>query len=73
MEVEVLQVVMDLDPDKPRFRPGVNNTAGQDWYILYVEGGLLRRRLEQETKRVANLPKIKGFKGTLTARKELGL
>ena len=72
-QMKYRRIAMDLDPQKPRFVPGRNNTAGQDWYILYVEGGLLRRRLEQETKRVANLPKIKGFKGTLTTRRELGI
>ena len=54
-------IAMDLVPG--RFDKAKRNTAPQDWYILYVEGGLLKTRLEQSTKRVANLPKIKGFNG----------
>jgi hypothetical protein len=38
-----------------------------------VEGNLLRRRLEQSTNRVANLPTIKGFKGLGSVRSEVGL
>ena len=72
-QMKYRNIALDLEPDKPRFRPGVNNTAGQDWYVLYVEGGFLRRRLEQSTQRVANLPKISGFKGTGTIRGELGI
>lgn len=64
-------IALDLEPG--RFSPDKKNTAGQDWYVLYVEGGLLRRRLEQSTQRVANLPKISGFKGTGTIRGELGI
>ena len=58
-------IAMDLEPGRvagPGQKPKAN-TAGQDWYVLYVEGGLLRKRLEQSTNRVANLPKIKGFNG----------
>ena len=54
-------IAMDLVPG--RVEEGKRNTAPQDWYILYVEGGLLKRRLQQSTNRVANLPKIKGFNG----------
>ena len=64
-------IAMDLEPG--RWDPSKNNTAGQDWFLLYVESGLLRRRLEQSTQRVANLPKIKGFKGLKDTRGELGL
>jgi hypothetical protein len=54
-------IAMDLVPG--RFDKAKRNTAPQDWYVMYVEGGLLRKRLEQSTNRVANLPKIKGFNG----------
>ncbi len=65
-------IAMDLVPG--RFDKAKRNTAPQDWYILYVEGGLLRKRLEQSTNRVANLPKIKGFNGGNlgSVRRELG-
>ena len=59
--MEYRNIAMDLVPG--RFEDGKRNTAPQDWYILYVEGGLLRKRLQQSTNRVANLPKIKGFNG----------
>lgn len=64
-------IALDLEPG--RWSPAKNNTAGQDWFLLYVEGSLLRRRLEQSTNRVANLPKIKGFKGLGDTRGEVGL
>lgn len=69
-------IAMDLEPGRvaePGQKPK-NNTAGQDWYILYVEGGLLKARLQQSTNRVANLPKIKGFNGGNlgNVRKQLG-
>jgi len=65
-------IAMDLVPG--RFDKAKRNTAPQDWYILYVEGGLLRKRLEQSTNRVANLPKIKGFNGgnLSSVRRQLG-
>jgi hypothetical protein len=59
--MEYRNIAMDLVPG--RVEDGKRNTAPQDWYILYVEGGLLRKRLQQSTNRVANLPKIKGFNG----------
>ena len=59
--MEYRNIAMDLVPG--RVEDGKRNTAPQDWYVLYVEGGLLRKRLEQSTNRVANLPKIKGFNG----------
>ena len=69
--MEYRNIALDLVPG--RFDKNKRNTAPQDWYVLYTEGGLLRRRLEQSTQRVANLPKISGFKGTGTTRGELGL
>ena len=64
-------IALDLEPG--RFDPNKNNTAGQDWYVLYVETGLLDKRLEVSTQRVANQAKIKGFKGLKDTRGELGL
>ena len=57
------RIAMDLDPNKPRFVPGRNNTAGQDWYILYVETAFLRRRLESRKKQCRQLSQNQRFQG----------
>ena len=57
-------LAMDLDPGRRRWRGGEPpNTAPQDWYRSYVEGGNLRLTLQQATKRVAADPKVRGYKG----------
>jgi hypothetical protein len=53
-------IAMDLVPG--RIQGGGRETAEQDWYRTYVEGGNLRLTLQQTTNRVANDPKIKGFR-----------
>ena len=67
-------IAMDLVPG--RFGKGKNNTAGQDWYLLYADGanGLLARRIRQNTQRaVQGADKISGFKNLGKIRGELGL
>ena len=64
-------IALDLVPG--RFDKNKRNTAPQDWYVLYAEGGLLRKRLEQNTQRVQGADKISGFKNLGTIRGELGL
>ena len=67
-------IAMDLVPG--RFDKGKANTAGQDWYLLYVDGtnGLLKRRIEQNTQRaVQGAEKISGFKNLGVIRRELGI
>ena len=67
-------IAMDLVPG--RFKPGKTNTAGQDWYLLYVEGtdGLLKRRIEQNTQRaVQGADRISGFENLGKIRGELGI
>lgn len=54
-------VALDLIPG--RVKGGGNETAPQDWFRTYVEGGNLRLTLQQVTNRVAQDPKIRGFKG----------
>jgi hypothetical protein len=54
-------VALDLEPG--RIKGGGNETAVQDWYAQYIEGGNLRLTLEQTTARVAADPRIRGFRG----------
>lgn len=58
---EYRNVALDLVPG--RVKGGGNETAPQDWFRTYVEGGNLRLTLQQVTGRVAQDPKIRGFKG----------
>ena len=59
---EYRNVALDLIPG--RVKGGGNDTAPQDWFRTYVEGGNLRLTLQQVTGRVAQDPKIRGFKGS---------
>lgn len=59
---EYRNVALDLIPG--RVKRGGNETAPQDWFRTYVEGGNLRLTLQQVTGRVAQDPKIRGFKGS---------
>jgi hypothetical protein len=59
---EYRNVALDLIPG--RIKGGGNETAPQDWFRTYVEGGNLRLTLQQVTGRVAQDPKIRGFKGS---------
>ena len=59
-EIKYRNVAMDLEPG--RIKGGGNETAEQDWYRTYVEGGNLRLTLQQATERAAKDPKIRGFK-----------
>lgn len=58
-------VALDLVPGRIKALgpAGGNETAPQDWFRTYVEGGNLRLTLQQVTGRVAQDPKIRGFKG----------
>lgn len=66
-EMEYRTIAMDLDPSKRRLfnadgsRKAIN-TAPDDWYRTYVEGGGLRSALARATNRTASKPSIKGFK-----------
>ena len=61
-EMVYRNVAMDLEPG--RIKVGGNETAEQDWYRTYVEGGNLRLTLQQATDRAAKDPKIRGFKAS---------
>lgn len=60
-------IALDLDPGKWRTQPTENgpkrNTAPEDWYINFVQGGKMRQILEAATLKAAKDPKIRGFKG----------
>ena len=62
---EYRDVALDLVPGRVKALgpAGGNETAPQDWFRTYVEGGNLRLTLQQVTKRTAQDPKIRGFKG----------
>jgi len=67
-------IAMDLEPG--RFDKNKENTAGQDWYLLYADGpnSLLNRRLRQNTQRaVKGADRISGFKNLGVIRAEVGL
>jgi hypothetical protein len=66
-------IALDLVPG--RYKEGKNNTAPQDWYVLFIEGGKLRDILEAATLKTAKLPKIRGFsaKNINEARSRRGL
>ena len=53
-------IALDLTPG--RIKGGGRETAEQDWYRTYAEGGNLRLTLQQATNRAAKDPKIKGFR-----------
>ena len=67
-------IAMDLEPG--RFDKNKQNTAGQDWYLLYADGpnSLLNRRLAQNTARaIKGADRISGFKNLGVIRAEVGL
>ena len=67
-------IAMDLEPG--RFDPNKENTAGQDWYLLYADGpnSLLNLRLKQNTQRaVKGMDRVSGFKNLGVIRAEVGL
>ena len=57
-------IALDLDPGGWRTQPGPKrNTAPEDWYINFVQGGKMRQILEAATLKAAKDPTIRGFKG----------
>ena len=54
-------IAMDLVPG--RFEAGKNNTANQDWYVTYAQGGDMTKALERATGIASKNPKVRGFKG----------
>ena len=52
-------IALDLVPG--RYQNGKKNTAPQDWYLVFIEGGKLRDILEAATLKAAKIPRIRGF------------
>ena len=62
-QMEYRDIAKDLAPG--RIKGGGNQTAPQDWYTTYVQGGGLATTLALATNRVSKDPKITNFKGDL--------
>ena len=62
-EMEYRDIAKDLEPG--RIKGGGNQTAPQNWYTTYIQGGGLATTLALATNRVSADPKIKNFKGNL--------
>lgn len=60
-EMEYRNIAMDLVPG--RWDAGKKNTAQKDWYTRYIQAGGLKGALKEATNKVANDPKIKGYRG----------
>ena len=56
-------IALDLDPGGVRTAGANRNTAPEDWYINFVQGGKMRQILEAATLKAAKDPTIRGFKG----------
>lgn len=69
--MEYRDIAMDLKPG--RFAEGKRNTTEQDWYVRYVEGGPLQRRLEASASKVSKNPQIRGYKGLADARARINV
>ena len=62
-EMEYRDIAKDLVTG--RIKRGGNQTAPQNWYTTYIQGGSLATTLQLATGRVSADPKIKNFKGNL--------
>ena len=61
--MEYRDIAKDLVPG--RIKGGGNQTAPQDWYVTYIQGGGLATTLALATNRVTQDPKIKNYRGNL--------
>ena len=59
-------IALDLKPGRTSKK---NNTAPEDWYATYIQGGKLRAALERATVKVSNDPKIRNYTGKPVAGK----
>ncbi len=60
-EMEYRNIAMDLVPG--RWSPNKKNTAPQDWYVTYIQGGGLKGALAEATNKAGKDPAVRGFKG----------
>ena len=59
--MEYRDIALDLVPG--RFAVDKNNTAEQDWFLKYVQGGGLRNALKEATGQASRDPQLRGNKG----------
>ena len=59
--MEYRNIALDLVPG--RFSADKQNTAPQDWYVTYIQGGGLVGALKQATGKASSNPRVKGYKG----------
>jgi len=59
--MEYRDIALDLIPG--RFEVDKNNTAEQDWFLRYVQGGGLRTALKEATGQASRDPQLRGNKG----------
>ena len=56
-------IAKDLEPG--RIKSGGRETADQDWYVNYTQGGGLATTIQLSTGKTSQDPKIKNFKGKI--------
>ena len=56
-------IAKDLEPG--RIKSGGRETADQDWYVNYIQGGGLATTIQLSTGKTSQDPKIKNFKGKI--------
>ena len=63
--MEYRDIARDIIPYPPRIKGGGNETANQDWYVDYIQGGGLATTIQLSTGKTSQDPKIKNFKGKI--------
>ena len=61
--MEYRDIAKDIKPG--RIKGGGRETAKQDWYINYIQGGGLATTIQLATGKTSQDPKIKNFKGKI--------
>ena len=61
--MEYRDIAKDIEPG--RIKGGGRETAKQDWYINYIQGGGLATTIQLATGKTSQDPKIKNFKGKI--------
>ena len=58
--MEYRNIALDLVPGRT---PKAGNTAEEDWFVKYTQGGEMTKALERATGIASRNPRVKGFKG----------
>ena len=61
--MEYRDIAKDIEPG--RIQGGGRETATQDWYVNYIQGGGLATTIQLSTGKTSQDPKIKNFKGKI--------